>query len=304
MKKSLEEKFQTYSLGCDAKKWRQNDCDALLFECLRGSIKGHSPDIDAAFDGERWYRRPHGWKHCCYDPSALINQEGVLSKICRIIALKVAFHSVPLEEIVKENWFKGSTISRDMLVGLAWYAYHNKRLDISEHIISYALCHFGKMGDGDPTRTNIMPSLLSLFAWVSYRLGGPSRPWLRAFNPSTGKCGGFEAHLQVLQILLISKLRGKMKPKESEILAWHYGRQRLNPLFAIACGDTKMAEMILNTKTFWPQDRLPKASDRKESYLPQRDVGSDWEPTDSDETHPGTDFLFCYALLTGKMKNG
>src|SRR5690606_36989106 len=120
-----------------------------------------------------WYRRPYGWleKNRCYNPDHENNKEGLISKLFRMVSYRIFFPLVSWEEIVKENWYKGSTISRDMLLGLAWYAWCNKRLDISEGVIKYALKNWGVMGEGDPARTNIMPNLFSTFCWISYRLG-------------------------------------------------------------------------------------------------------------------------------------
>jgi len=299
---TLKSKFDLYA-QYSGTAWRQDDCDSLLFESLRGCVKGQNPDIDAAFNG-RWWRRPHGWQNQCYNASLATNEESFLMKCLRITALKLSFPKVSLEEIIKENWYRGSTISRDQLVGLAWYALHNNRLDISEGVIDYALKHGGKMGDGDPTRTNIMPSLLATFAWVSYKLGGPSRPWLRWVQVSTGKCVGFEAHLQTLHILLRSEMRGWRTDKERTALQWQYDRVPANPLFALAVGDFRSAEISLGESYLWPEDRLPTNHDRKEPYLPQRDQGKDWMPDlDADKiTHPGSDYIFCYALMTGLLK--
>jgi len=145
---SLEQKVQTYLklLPMVQDKYGfiySDDCDSLLFTSLIGCVPGVSLHIDAARSAKSsmWERRP------CDKPCYPAHSK--------------------------------SSISRDMLLGLCWYAYHNKRLDITEHVIKYALNNYLIMGEGVISRTFMTPALLSTFAWASYKMGGPSRPWLR-----------------------------------------------------------------------------------------------------------------------------
>ena len=300
---NLEKKFYLYK-SKNKREWNQDDCDSLLFESLRACIQGEDINIDSAFDGKYWYRRPNGWVNKCYDCFRPENKEKLLYKIYKILKIKYQSPKVAIEYIIHDNWYKGSTISRDMLTGLSWYAYYNKRLDISEQIINHALKNFGVMGEGDPTRVNIMPPLLSTYAWISYKLGGPSRPWLRWIPLQTNECYGFEAHLQVLQIMLRYKLIGSLTKKEQKVLSFQADRCPDNPLFSIAVGNLDKAEEVLSRESLWPENRLPTNYDRKEPWLPQRDNPNDWLPefTEQKIVHPGSDFIFCYGLLKNKTK--
>lgn len=238
-----------------------DECDSLLFSCLVGCVPGVSMLPQAAYDSKTgmWHRRP--CDKPCYP-----------------------------------NHSK-STISRDMLLGLAWYAYCNSRLDISEQVIKYALSHCLIMGEGVLSRTLMTPGLLSTYAWISYKLGGPSRPWLR-YLPSveSKKTTDYQAHLSVLHIVLRNKLTGKDKHKD--ILWHHVNRQPSNPLFQYAVGNINSAGRLLRDIVLWPENRLPTNWDRKSGWLIQRDMGDDWKPSSGEKKiHSGGDYIFVYALV-------
>lgn len=251
-------------------------CDSLLFSGLVGCVPEVKVYIDDAM-GEygQWFRTP-------------IYTKGQLD------FTKECFNCEK----------SSSTISKDMLIGLLYFAYYNRRLDITEGLIRYALRNLGIMGKAKDLKTLlsrclISPGLLGTAAWISYRLGGPSRPWLRLLPMSPSKhVTGFQAHLAVLHILLKNKLTNENNYKD--ILNYHYNRQPNNPLFAIASGHHSAAKAILANPKLWPDDRLPTNRDRAESWLVQRDFGPDWKPqTDKELTvHSGGDYLFLIWLLS------
>jgi hypothetical protein len=248
-------------------------CDSLLFSALIGCNSLVRVNIDAAmgFEGE-WYRRP------------LYNAQGELWAYPECYACGES----------------KSTISRDMLLGLAWYAYYNKRLDISEGIIKYAFRHGMVMGKGVLSRTLMTPSLLATFAWVSYRLGGPSRSWLRWIPADFGaKVTDYQAHLQCLHILLRKKLGYKLNPLESSTLSRLASENPWNVLFQVADGRVDDTIELLECENWWPNDRLPTTADRKGGWLPERDWGDNYKPSDGEpRVHTGGDFLFVAWLLS------
>ena len=143
-------------------------CDSLLFSGLLGSVPGVKMDLTAARnEAGQWFRRPLDYPEClsCGGSS--------------------------------------STISKDMTVGLAWYAYTNKRLDICEEFISYALRHFFVIGTANTIKTKLgtcllTPGLLATFAEISYRLGGPNRWWLRYLPQyESSSVSDYQAHLSL-----------------------------------------------------------------------------------------------------------
>ena len=245
---------------------QSEDCDSLLFTGLVGCVPGVAVDIDAAFDitTQQWQRRP---VECPCWPA----------------------HSA-------------STISRDMLTGLAFYAWRNKRLDISEQIIKFALSNWLMMGKATTLKDKLgrcllTPGLLATWAEVSYRLGGPNRWWLRWIPQVQSKSTvGFQAHLSVLHCLLREELTGKLNTK---IVEHHAHREPNNPLFQIAAKDYLTAARLLLDSRLWPDDALPTTLNRRDAWLPQRDYGPDWKPYTVGEVkqHSGGDFLFLYDLL-------
>lgn len=258
------------------------ECDSIMFTSLLGCLpEVNNINIYAAFDKSTgmWHRRPT--ERPCFDCEAKTEQG---SK---------------------------STISRDMLLSIAWYAYHNKRLDISEQVIRYAMTHWGFMGCAASTkvlwgRCQIMPSLFATFCWISYKLGGPSRAWARWIPADVGgRVDDFQAHLQVLHILLRRQVSGKLTKTEEASLNYHASRQPNNPLFLHAVGRDLEALEVLKRVDLWPADRLPRKSDRKTQWIPQRDEGDDWKPQIGLPDlipHSGADFLFLYWLICRKYE--
>lgn len=240
-----------------------DECDSLLFSGLLGCVPNVTVNIDAAFDkdSQMWRRRPIDLPECYPNHSK-------------------------------------STISRDMLLGLAYYAYFNKRLDISEQVINYALTHWGVMGKGDITRINIMPALLATFAWISYRLGGPSRPWLRLIPTFVSKnTEDYQAHLAVLHAYLRDELVGKSSKTHQNLYKYHADRNPKNALFQIAAGRVDKAYTILSDEQLFPTNRLPNKLDRHGPWLWERDLGHNYEPGKEDRILSGGDYLFAYWLL-------
>jgi hypothetical protein len=243
-------------------------CDSLLFSGLVGCVPGVKVILETARSGGgRWFRRPVHYYSECYSCGE--------SK---------------------------STISRDMLLGVAWYAYFNKRLDISEGVINYALSHLCVMGKGPLSRTFMTPSLLATFAWVSYKLGGPSRPWLRWIPEDfNAKLSGYQAHLQALHVMLRQLVTGKTTLRQEVTLNRLRREHPKNPLMWVNARDDASniwLYALLSDDTVWPNGELPNSwMHRKDSWVVQRDDGPDWRPsTEDNKVHSGGDYLFVYWL--------
>lgn len=240
-----------------------DECDSLLFSGLIGCVPEIKVDIEAAFDSDKqtWQRRPI--ENPCYPCGSK------------------------------------SSISRDMLLGLAWYAWFNKRLDISEQVIKYALSHWLVMGEGLKSRTILMPGLLATYAEISYRLGGPNRWWLR-YCPQIESTSmtGYQAHLSILHVLLRKELTGNSSSLYKRTVKAQYERQPNNPLYAYAAGDIDKAVQLLSDERYWPSDRLPTERDREANWLFQRDEGEAWLPGYGNKVYSGGDYIFLTYLIT------
>ncbi len=240
-------------------------CDSLLFSGLYG-VGGGSMNIAAARDPEgRWYRRSLNQPSCYPEGSK-------------------------------------SSISRDMFMGLLWYMWEYRRLDLAEDLFAYGESHDWVMGEGDISRIYFTPGLQATLAEMITKMGGKDRPAYRAIPQSYSKNTGFASHLDALHILLRGELVGSIDAKALEILQYNYARVPQNALFSYALhrySDGNQADTYtsLLNEAWWPADRLPTSQDRCEGWLTQRDPGADWQPCDGDKTHSGGDLLFVARLL-------
>lgn len=249
-------------------------CDGTLFSGLLGSIPDFDIDLDKAFDGTYWHRRSLTHEHKCFD----------------------------MEEC--KGTGSSSSISRDMLIGVAYWCWYNKRLDVSEQIIKHALLNYGFMGKANDIkslwgRCQILPPLFSTFCWISYKLGGPKRTWARWIPSNAGnELTGYSAHLQVLQILLKKDVAGWIYPFEKWALERQAKRSPSNPLFQIGIGNYTKALEQLSNEQWWPSNRLPTSRDRKTEWIPMRDE-KDYVPSAGKfHQHSGGDLPFLYWMAT------
>ena len=240
-----------------------DESDSLLFSSLLGCVPGFDVYIDAclAFDG-RWLRKP-------------------------------TYYSEPYAAGESK-----SSISRDMLLGLAWYAWFNRRLDISESVINYALEHYLVMGSGAISRIIMSPGLLATYACISHRLGGPSRSWLRWIPCDVGVTQtSYRGHLQILHCILRDIICGRAF-RHRAIYDRQVRRAPRNPLYNIAAGRIAEAEEVMSDIRYFPRRRLPTNKDRKTHWFQMRDEGPDWEPQGGRViTHTGGDYLFLKFLI-------
>jgi hypothetical protein len=274
---SMTDKFQTYlsllPTQQDINGFIQTDtCDSLLFSCLVGCVPGVDFNPWPAFESAsthslsgQWYRRPHYYAECLSCGGS------------------------------------NSTLSRDMVLGLLWYAWVRRDLNLSESILRRALPRLGFVGKSDGSWAGhvaswLPPGLLATAAEVSARLGGPQRRWLRWIPQfESPNVTGYEAHLSVLHQLLRKRLTG-------EPVKYHHAEnQPQNPLFCYAAGYMATAQNFLDNENWWPADRLPTTADRADPWIIQRDVGPDWQPSAEQppQTHTGGDLLFVQALVDG-----
>lgn len=240
-------------------------CDSLMFSGLYGSAGGTVNLATARDSNGQWFRRPLNYEACYPGHSA-------------------------------------STISRDAFTGVLWYIWENKRLDLAEDLYSYGVGHTWIMGSGDISTLLFTPIYQSTLAEIIYKLGGTNHPISRSLSFSYDKHVGFEAHLDVLMILLRADIMGSVTDKGLELLKYNYDRNPKNALFSYGWhkysdGNQKETYDALLDEDMFPSNRLPASADRCEAWVWQRDGGADWEPCDQGKTHSGGDLLFIYKLL-------
>lgn len=242
-----------------------NDCDALLFASL--SAVGHNREFDVVAAREPNDR----WQRR------------------------------PSMDCLSE----GSTISRDMFMGLFVYAWHFKRLDIMEGIWDYGVSHGWKMGeDSNPldTRTIFTPGLVGLTASLIYHLGGADHgerhiPQIYSTDP------GFVSHLTLLHLYMNGEMVGSLTDSElhtvDKILE-HMGNNPLPQALRSKYTDGNQSTAVRLLLNIWPEGRLPTGLDWSTEWRTQRS-DSEIHPGTSATPHSGGDFLFVALIILGEV---
>lgn len=245
---------------------KDTKCDGLLFNSLY-SISGGKPNILLAQDGDVWLRHP---AKDCYPGGS------------------------------------GSSISRDMFMGLFLWIWHNKRLDVVQSIIDYGENHNWVMGEGDSFAIGIRPQLQATVYELRYRLGGADHG-KRQIPQIRFELTGYQDHLQMLDILLRALVVGGISDMDLKAAKSSSEREPNNALFSAiyhryADGDFTQAIKVLLDERLFPVGRMPSSGDRCEMYLWQRDESADWQPCkDSGKIFSGIDFLFAKAVILNEI---
>jgi hypothetical protein len=246
-------------------------CDSTTFSGLLGS-SGVDVDLLAAEVGPgQWLRRPTAYPEC---------------------------------------WAAGesrSTISRDALLSVMWWAWSNSDLATLERLWAYGAAHSWRMGRGRLAGADTLanPNIVSLLAHSIYALGGRPPAWALAIIPAwAADVEGYERHLQVAQITLWGEVVGSIPAGAAELLAQHAASQPGNPVMRAASDrwlGTQLSGQPLDTR-LWPADRLPTSEDRCSAWVAMNDRDENgWKacPTES-ETHTGGELIFAQRILRGK----
>lgn len=241
------------------------ECDSLIFSGLYG-VGGGQVNITAARDSNgMWHRRSLNQPECY-------------------------------------NGQDGSTISRDMMLGVMWYAWREKRLDIAEELFDYGQSHDWVMGQGDISRIYFTPGLQATLAEIIYRLGGEDHYTFRNIPQVYSQNTGYAAHLDMLHILLRAEMTGSINTSARNIIEYNYQRVPGNAFYSFihhkfSDGNQSESIQILLNQRHFPSDHLPTNENHCEFYLWQRDLGKDWEPCADKKTHSGADLLFVSKLI-------
>lgn len=301
---TLDDKAGVYeaqlSEALDLQGFVHDRCDGLLFRTLLAVARGVEDReliLSAREPSGKWHRHP--LKDCYIDD--------------------------------RDNGSK-STISNDMLLGLAWWAWEFKAADVVKGVIDYGKAHNWNMGDGDPFRTIMRPSLIITYYDIARKLGvdagTPLFPlleqerWggevstmnygtvlqLNLYTDEVSLQTGYEAHLQVLHTLLRAHVLGAASVVDLDVLKSQAERQPNNALFQAAYhlyadGDQSEALKALENEAWFPATRLPTAADRCPEYLFQRDE-VEWAgcSPDGKRPHSATDFRFALKVAQNKLR--
>jgi len=250
-----------------------NDCDTLLWNGLLGASGVSGIDIKASRnENGQWFRRPS--KDCYSKDEA------------------------------------GSTISRDMIMGLLWYVWKNKELKLAEELYKYGSDNLWSMGEGNEEdgldRYVMSPLLIGTLSLIIEKLGGESH--LYSYTPEIWNTDhlGYRAHLTVIHILLRADVQGEIEDSEIDDLKKLLDKDPKNPLFQAAYhlytdgNQTKAIVELLENTSIWPKDRLPTNQDRCERWPVQREYTDKvFNPCDEEKLFAGGGLLFIYQLILG-----
>ncbi|MFW7381908.1 MAG: hypothetical protein ACOH5I_24085 [Oligoflexus sp.] len=293
---ALRNKYQRYlwlsEMQLDQNSWPvDTHCDGLLFTSLLAVAGGSSP-VGLAEDPwlpGRYFRH---WQQNCYANY----QNGASYQASK------------------------STISRDMLMGLAhwlWAKGDNRRIDdfirFGETNSLASLPLIWIVGEGQAGRTDLTPALMQSFYEMHEKLNGtPLPPTMANYDFQVwGPCDGYHCHLSALHMLLRWRIRGELDEFAIARLRWMVHREPHNALYAAIYGlVTRSAQAwpqalrtLLNPRWF-PDDRLPSSKERCSFYLFERDylregiVSQDWRPCpERGQVFSGIDFLFASTIL-------
>jgi hypothetical protein len=205
-------------------------CDSVLHTALLGAGGVAIKDINSARNKDgQWFRRPLNYPECL------------------------------------ANGQSKSTFSRDMLLGLMWYWYSIGEWKNAEEFYQYTSTRAFKFGDADGSlegnsRVIMTPDLLSLLAELIFKMGGPNHVLSRTLGTRQApEVLGFEAHLQILSILMWGRLTGYYTTHEIVAIRAHIARKPENALFQYAGSNYDEAERLL--LIHHPADRLPSTED-------------------------------------------
>ena len=246
-------------------------CDSTTFSGLLGS-SGIPVDLtDAEVSSGEWLRRPVSYPEC---------------------------------------WANGesrSTISRDALFSVMWFAWTKCDKPLLERLFAYGMEHGWRMGNGRSHGVDTLanPNLVAILAHSIYALGGRPPAWSLAIIPAwASDVEGYERHLQTVQIALWGEIVGHIPPSAAEILVANYHSQPWNPVMRAALDrwmGTNTSSQPLDAR-LWPVDRLPTSADRCAEWVAMNDKDENgWKACPTEEvTHTGGELIFAQRILRGK----
>lgn len=223
-----------------------------------------------------------------------------------------------------ECWSVGesrSTISRDQLMGVMWYTYAHKRLDIAQALWDYGQAHNWAMGNGRlaGADTFFHPHIPTL-AQLLFHLSDGKIDHSSRLGPvdvfSVDSDESYSKELFVWHMLLRAEIYGRTTDLSlGSVKKLAEGEPR-NPLFQYAYhlftdGNIDPAIDLLLNEKYWPADRLPTSYDRCDEWITHQNFGYHWEPCKVSEdgntipevVHSGGDFIWLANLILDKLES-
>jgi hypothetical protein len=192
-----------------------------------------------------------------------------------------------------------SEISRDGLLGVIYWSVENKRTDVLLRLWKYGEDHNWIMAEGGWQHAVFAPAHIALLAQaIYYTSDGKNDYYIRHSRyPMFGEGEGYQAHLQILHLLIQEKVYGTILDIDAKSVKSLADANPHNPAIAYAAGRGDLAADIL-LSTF-PEGRLPTSSDWCGGwYNEQAPDGNGLKSCpEENKTHSGGDFLFVARQL-------
>lgn len=237
-------------------------CDSLLHSGLLGAGGMGVLLEDARNDAGQWFRRP-------------LNQPECLA-----------------------TGASKSTISRDMLLGVMFWAWKNQDRDILDRLWGYGDTHGWRMGGSDGSidgwsRVWFTPNLQALLAELIFRLHGHDH-WQRHIPVQYGtNLTGYQLHLDIIDLILWYQATGQYTVYQLSVLDGYAAQHPSNALIQYAVGNYSLADKLI--RMHHPFDHLPTSADM---CSPMAYEKATLEPCpDEGRTHAPIHFLLISRLL-------
>lgn len=191
-----------------------------------------------------------------------------------------------------------SSISRDMMVGVMWYAWRTKDLQLAEDLFA-SLNGYTLPGSGDFITRTLTPAMYKTLQLLIEKLGGAKAKFVIG-GDALGKGDGFVAHLNVWHILLRGEIEGGIVEPHYNLLKHHAEREPMNPLYLAAwakySGGSYLPAIIRLKQMFGPE--LPTTDDWCSEWIIERDYDNkDWAPCSPHKQHTGAELITIYRLI-------
>lgn len=224
----------------------------------------------------------------------------------------VVWHRNPEMDCSPAAGTSRSTISRDQIIGVLWWAWRHHRGDVVQSLQDDLLkTSFLLRGQGTPGELLVTPALANTIATMVRRLGGHSESVWEALPAVFQVQDGFADHLTAWHILLRGEMLGGITVLDKQVLRSLAAREQDNPLYQAAYakysdGDQHRALELLLSSPHWPNNRLPTTLEHCAEWPVQRDAsaGTDWLPCSPllVQQHTGAELVAIARLILGSDK--
>jgi len=258
-----------------------DECDSLTRSALIAAA-GLPVDVRAAEDPERpgrWYRRPMSLPECF------------------------------------EAGESRSTISRDPLLSVMWWAWSTRDAAVVRDLWRYGEARNWVMGDDDIggahtiLNANMIVLLAKLCGALEANCSASARRWSWLPPVWTGTAEGYVRVLETLQIALFSEIDGYAPHGGLDRLWRHAGEQPWNPLFVTALAAQGLADPAQIDARLeamgYPNDRLPTSAEWCSGWPVEVEEAANFKSCPAEErTHSAGEIHFMVRLLTRRPIQG